>query len=147
MILQVLSDVTINGPFGFLVYGPGEIIDLPVHQAVRIVDLEPTHFKIVKPTPLLAGVEVRWLLPDDTPQGPGTVELVAGERPNRNVAVMCSGALRWVDERDLIEIDVWPLINKKQEEAVDYAICDGLESPKLREIQEWLGTHFGDEKP
>ncbi|MDR4470103.1 MAG: hypothetical protein MRJ68_17680 [Nitrospira sp.] len=145
MILQVLSDVTINGPFGFLMYGPGELIDLPVHQAVRIVDLEPTHFKIVKPIPLLAGVEVRWLLSNDRPQGPGIVELVAGERPNRNVAVMCSGALRWVEERDLIEIDVWPLINKKQEEAVDYAIRDGLDSPRLREIQEWLMTHFGDD--
>ena len=145
MILQVLSDCTINGPCGFRMYGPGELLTLPAYQAVRVVNLEPEHFKIMKPTPLIPGAAVRWLLPDDTAQGPGAVQLVDGEPPNRRISVLIDGELRWIHERDITEVDPWPAIDAKLEEAVDVVILEGEESPKVLAIREWLVTHFEEE--
>ncbi len=146
MILQVLSDCTITGPFGFRLYGPGELLTLPAYLAVRVVNLEPQHFKIMKPTPLIPGVAVRWLLPDDTAQGPGAVQLVDGERPNRRISVLIDGELRWIHERDIIEVDPWPAIDAKLEEAVDHLILEGEASPKLIPIQEWLVANFDEDQ-
>lgn len=145
MLLQVLSDCTINGPFGFRVYGPGELLTLPARDALKVMILEPDHFKIIKPTPLIPGVVVCWLLPDDSAQGPGVVQLINGDPPNRRLSVLIDGELRWIHERDIIAIDPWPAIDAKLEEAVDHALSEGDESPKVLEVREWLSAHFDED--
>lgn len=143
--LQVLSDCTITGPFGFRMHGPGELLTLPVHEALKVMNLEPSHFKIMSPTPLIAGVAVRWLLPDDRVQGPGLVQLVDGDYPDRRISVLLDGELRWIHERDIVEIDPWPAIDARLEEMADYYLIDGDESPKVQDCREWLVAHFGEE--
>ncbi len=66
-------------------------------------------------------------------------------RSARTVAVQVNGALSWVYERDIVEIDPWPVIDAKLEEAVDYAIREGEDSPKVLEIREWLNTYFEED--
>jgi hypothetical protein len=144
MILQVLSDCTINGPFGFRMCGPGELLTLPVHHAVRVVSREPNHFRILKPTPLLPGVEVCWLMDDDRVQGPGRVELIDGNKPNCRVAVLYEGALCWIHERNVFDINPWPLLDAKLEEQLALFFHEGPESPKLLDITEWVLTHFDE---
>jgi hypothetical protein len=145
MILQVLSDCTLNVNGDFRLYGPGELLTLPAYLAVRVVNLEPQHFKIMKPTPLIPGVAVRWLSPDDTAQGPGAVQLADGEWLNRRILVLIDGELRWIHERDITEVDPWPAIDAKLEEAVDHLILEGEASPKLVPIQEWLIANFEED--
>lgn len=146
MTLQVLKDCTINGPFGFRIVGPGEILTLPGHQAVQVVNLEPEAFRIMSPTPLIPGVVVRWLLHDDTAQGPGSVHLVDGTQPDRRVSVQTGAALRWIHERDITDIDPWPAIAAKMEEATEHVLREGIECPQVLAIHEWVHTHFGEEK-
>lgn len=144
MILQVLSDCTINGPFGFRMCGPGELLTLPAHEAVKVVNLEPEHFKIVKPTPLISGVAVRWLMDDDRLQGPGIVQLVDGVHPDRTIAVQVDSDLRWICERNITEIDPWPAIDAKLDEAFESVTRDGATSSKVTEVREWLSAHFDE---
>lgn len=82
---------------------------------------------------------------DDTAQGPGIVQLVDGERPNRRISVLIEGELRWIHGWDITEIDPWPAIDGKLEEAVDHVIQEGEESRKLRAIQEWLHANFDED--
>lgn len=147
MILQVVSDCVINGPSGCHVCGPGELLTLPVHQAMKVLCLEPEHFRIVAPTPLIPGVAVRWLLPDDTAQGPGAVQLVDGERPNRRISVLIDGELRWIHERDITEVDPWPAIDARLEEVWPFLLIDGETSPRVAEMRAWMIQHFDDDLP
>lgn len=146
MVLQVLNDVTITikDPPRAFVLGPGEILTLPAYLAVRVVLEDPRAFRIMNPTPLIPNVAVRWLLPDDTVQGPGTMQLVDGEPPNRRISVQIGEELRWIHERDIVEIDPWPAIDAKLDEGADHLEIDGPESPRLVEIQEYLLRHFDD---
>ncbi|MBI5673487.1 MAG: hypothetical protein HZC50_09660 [Nitrospirae bacterium] len=125
--------------------GPGELIELPSHLALKVLLKEPDHFKILKPLPMLPGVAVRWLLPDDTAQGPGLVQLVDGEPPNRQISVLHEEKLCWIHERDIVEIDPWPAIDAKLDETLERAISEGEESPKVLEVREWLCTHFDED--
>lgn len=145
MTLQVLKDCTINGPFGFRIVGPGEILTLPCHQALKLVHLEPEAFRIMSPTPLIPGAAVRWLLPDDTVQGPGTVHLVDGTQPDRLVSVQLGADLCQIHERDITDIDPWPAIERKLGEAVDFANLEGQDSPQFLEIGDYLVRHFDDD--
>lgn len=148
MLLQALSDCVINihDPLVTRLLGPGELIELPAHLAMKLLQYEPDHFKILKPLPLLPGVAVRWLLPDDTAQGPGMVQLVDGEPPNRQIAVLHEEKLWWIHERDIVEIDPLPAIHSKLDEALERVISEGEESPKVMEVREWLCTHFDEDK-
>ena len=148
MVLQALSDCVINihDPLVTRLLGPGEIIELPAPLALKLLQYEPDHFKILKPLPMLPGVAVRWLLPDDTAQGPGMVQLVAGESPYRQIAVLHEEKLWWIHERDIVEIDPRPAIHSKLDEALARVISEGEESPKVLEVREWLCAHFDEDK-
>lgn len=145
-MLQVLTDCDISGlDGGYRILGVGELLTVPAHQALKMLCLAPEHFRIMKPTPLLPGVAVRWLLPDDSSLGPGIVQLLDGEPPNRQLSVLLDGELRWIHERDVFDIDVWPAIDVKLEKAVDLFLSYGEESPKFIEIQEWVLANFSEE--
>lgn len=144
MILQALSDCTIKDPSSYYVLGHGELLTLPVHLSIQILLAAPDHFKIVKPTPLIPGVAVRWLLSDDREQGPGIVQLVDGVHPDRRTSVLVAGDLRWIHERDIIEIDPWPAIDERLDGIMEHFVIDGKESPKVIEVAEWLHTHFDE---
>jgi hypothetical protein len=147
MILQCFSDATLITESGTRLYGPGELVTLPIHEAVKVMNLASDHFKIVKPTPLLPGVTVCWILPDDRVQGPGiVVQLVDGSPPDRRLSVLIDGALCWIKEQVIVDINPWPAIDAKLEEACDHAISEGEESPKVLEVREWLCTHFDEDK-
>lgn len=146
MIIQALNDctITIKDPAGYYVLGIGELLTLPLHLAIQVLLGAPDHFKVVKPTPLIPGVAVCWLLPDDRRQGPGIVQLVDGVHPDRTVAVQVESGLRWIHERDIISVDPWPVIDERLDGIVEHFLIDGEENPKVIEVQEWLFTHFDD---
>lgn len=146
MILQALSDCTLIDSSGTRLYGPGELVTLPMHDALKVMNLAQAHFKIIKPTPVIPGVAVCWILQTDRVQGPGIVQLVAGTPLTRLIAVLKEGELLWISEQSVIDIDPWPAIDAKLEEAVDHAIRDGEESPKVTAVREWLCTHFDEDK-
>lgn len=148
MLLQALSDctITIRDPASYYVLGQGELLTLPSYLAIQVLFEKPDHFKILKPTPLIPGVAVRWLLSDDRVQGPGLVQLVDGLAPDRTIAVQIEGELRWIHERDLIEIDPWPAIDERLDGIVEHFVIDGEESPQVLKVQEWLFTHFDDDE-
>lgn len=92
MLLQTFDDVTIkimDPPHDF-VLGPGDIFTLPTYLALRVVLEAPKSFRIMQPAPLLPKVSVRWLSGDDSVRGPGIVQLVDGEPPNRRISVQRS---------------------------------------------------------
>jgi hypothetical protein len=147
MTLQALSDITLVSESGVRLYGPGELVTLPIHEAMKTMLAAAKHFKIVKPTPLISGVTVRWLSDDDCVRGPGVVSMVDGSHPDRRVAVQMEGELRWIRERDLVEIDPWPAIDAKLEDAWPYLAIEGEESPKVIEVRDWMLAHFDDREP
>lgn len=146
MVLQCFSDATLITSSGTSLYGPGELVTLPTHEAVKVMNLASDHFKIVKPTPLMPGVAVCWSLPNDRVQGPAIVQLVDGASPNRRISVLIKeeDELRWIREQDILDINPWPAIDAKLEEAADLMLCQGEESPKFIEIQEWVLANFGE---
>lgn len=119
---------------------------LPLDCALRLLCGEPRCFNIVSPTPLLPGAAVRWRLPGGRVQGPGFVQLIDGVHPDRQISVLLRDDLRWIHERDILEIDPWPAIDTKLDEFVPYILADGGESAKAQELNEWLATHFGEEE-
>lgn len=145
MVLQCFSDVTLVTKSGTSLHGPGERLELSLHEAVKVMLYAPQHFKIVAPLPLLPGVVVCWSLPDGRVVGPGTVLTVEGQPPHRMVFVTNHAALCSVKEADLVDVDPWPAIDARLEEAVDHAIVEGKESPRLREVREWIATHFDED--
>lgn len=145
MRLQCFSDCTLIDSSGTRLIGPGEIVSLPIEDAVKVMNLVSTHFKILSPTPLLPGVAVCWTLNDQV-QGPGIVLQVEGLEPVRVLSVETDGQLHRIAEPSVIDIDPWPAIDAKLEEAVDHVIRDGEDSPKVIEIREWLSTHFDDDR-
>lgn len=93
------------------------------------------------------GVAVRWLLPDDTAQGPGIVQLVDGTHPTRRIAVLLHEALRWIQEGDVLDVDSWPAIDEKIAEMCDCLLTEGMASRRIAEVREWILTHFGEDEP
>ena len=146
MVLQCFSDVTLIRESGTSLHGLGETLDLSLHEAVKVMNEAARHFKIVSPVPLLPGVAVCWSLPDGRMEGPGTVLTVDGQAPHRMLCVTNDETICSVEEADLVDIDPWPAIDARLEEAVDHAILEGEESPRLRKVREWLATHFDENK-
>lgn len=146
MVIQALSDTTLIDSSGTRLFGVGEKLILPTRDAVKVMLQAPAHFKILEPTPIIPGVALCWSLPDDRVQGPGTVQLVKGCRPHRVITVLHEGALLWIAEQSIIDIDPWPAIDAKLENAWPYLFIDGEESPKFIEVREWLFAHFDEDK-
>ncbi|MDF0674236.1 MAG: hypothetical protein P0120_07815 [Nitrospira sp.] len=146
MVLQCFSDCTLIAESGTRLIGPGELVMLPAREALRVMELARAHFKIVKPTPLLPGVVVCWASPDGCVKGPGIVQLVDGHLPDRRISVLNETGLRWICEEAVVDIDPWPAIDAKLEEAVDYVLLEGYESPKFIAVCDWIRTHFNEDK-
>ncbi len=121
------------------------MLDLPLGEAVKVMNEASKHFKIIAPLPLLPGVMVCWSLPDGRTEGPGTVLTVEGRMPHRMLSVTNDEAICLVEEADLVDINPWPLIDSMLEEGVDRLIVEGEESPRIREVREWLTTHFDED--
>lgn len=146
MVLQCFSDVTLVTKSGTSLHGPGERLELSLHEAVKVMLYAPQHFKIVAPLPLLPGVVVCWSLPDGRIAGPGTVLTVEGRMPHRMLSVTSAEAICVVEEAGLVDIDPWPALDAKLDEEVDHFILEGEESPRRHEVHEWLETHFGEDE-
>lgn len=143
MRLQCFSDCTLIDSTGTRLIGPGEVISLPMHDAVKVMCLAHERFKILSPTPLLPGVAVCWSL-EDRVQGPGIVMLVEGSAPARMLLVEHDGQLHRIAEQSVGDIDPWPAIDGKLEEQLQFILSEGLESEKVKEITEWVCTHFDE---
>ncbi len=146
MILQSFCDCTLRDESGTRLIGPGELVTLPTETALKVMIDAPEHFKIIKPTPLLGGVAVCWALSDGRMHGPGIVQEVEGNSPNRRIAVVSDTGILWIDERNVIDINPWPAIDAKLEESVDHVIAYGEEAPKVLEVREWIYTHFDEDR-
>lgn len=147
MVLQAFSDVTFIDETGTRLLGPGEIVNLPLHDAIMTMTLAHKHFKILSPTPLLVGVAVCWRLHDERVRGPAIVRLIEGNPPNRIVAVQADRELLWISEQSVIDSNPWPLIDATLVELYDAELLrGGLESPQIREVMEWLVRHFGEDR-
>lgn len=146
MLLLCFSDVTLITESGTSLIGPGETVNLPAPDALKVMGEASAHFKILAPTPLLPGVAVCWSLSDDRVQGPGIVAQIVGDSsPDRRLSVSIDEAQYWIAERDIVDINPWPAIDAKLEDAWPYLLVDGDESPKVQEVRAWLATHFDDD--
>ncbi|MBL8073698.1 MAG: hypothetical protein JNL29_04970 [Nitrospira sp.] len=142
MVLQAFSDVTFIDETGTRLLGPGEIVNLPLHDAIMTMTLAREHFKILSPTPILLGVTVCWSLHDNRVRGPAIVQMIEGSHPNRQLALEAEGELLWISEHSVIDCDPWPLIDATLVELHGVSFREGWESPKILEVLKWIATHF-----
>lgn len=145
MVLQAFSDVTFTDENGTRLFGPGEILTLPMPDALKAMNLAHEHFKILSPTPIVLGAAVCWSSQRDCVRGPAIVQLIEGCVPNRRIAVEVEGEIFWIAEESVTDVDPWPAIDARLEAMVEYMLIDGDESPKIQEVREWLVTHFDDD--
>jgi len=142
MVLQAFSDITFIDETGTRLFGPGEVVNLPLHDAIMAMTLAREHFKILSPTPILLGVTVHWGLQDDHVRGPAIVQMIEGTLPNRQFAVQAEGELIWISEHSVIDCDPWPLIDATLAEMHDVFLREGWKSPKILDGLKWIATHF-----